>query len=228
MADPIHQFQINKLFTIAKIGPAEIAFTNSALYMILAVTVVCACLIGSGGARAVVAGRVESVWERVYELVAEMIRGATGPEGMQFFPLVFSLFAFILVANVLGLIPFAFTVTSHLIITAALALLVFLTVIIAGFWKHGVHFLKIFVPSGIPMYILPLITVMEVFSFFVRPVSHSVRLFANMLAGHITLKVFAGFVIMLGAAGVLGVLLSRPPLAPPTALPPRGVLVPVL
>ena len=228
MADPIHQFQINKLFTIAKIGPLEIAFTNSALYMILAVTVICAFLIGSTRARALVPGRLQSVSETLYEFVADMIRGATGPEGMQFFPLVFSLFAFILVANVLGLIPFAFTVTSHLIITAALALLVFLTVIIAGFWKHGVRFLKIFVPSGIPMYILPLITVMEVFSFFVRPVSHSVRLFANMLAGHITLKVFAGFVIMLGAAGVLGMFGAILPLALTIALTALELLVAVL
>src|ERR1700737_544912 len=135
MADPIHQFQINKLFTIAKIGPAEIAFTNSALYMILAVTVICAFLIVSTRARALVPGRLQSVSETLYEFVADMIRSATGPEGMQFFPLVFSLFAFILVANVMGLIPFAFTVTSHLIV--ALALLVFLTVIVVGFWKHG-------------------------------------------------------------------------------------------
>jgi F-type H+-transporting ATPase subunit a len=192
MADPIHQFQITKLFTIAKIGSAEIAFTNSALYMVLAVTVICAFLIGSTRGRALVPGRLQSVSEMLYEFVADMIRGATGPEGMQFFPLVFSLFAFILVANIMGLIPYGFTVTSHLIITVALALLVFLTAIVVGFWKNGLHFLKLFVPSGIPIYILPPITVMEVFSFFVRPVSHSVRLFANMLAGHITLKVFAG------------------------------------
>ncbi len=191
MADPIHQFQITKLFTIAKVGAAEIALTNSAVYMIVAVTVICAFLIGSTRARAPVPGRLQSVSEVLYEFVADMIRGATGPEGMQLFPLVFSLFAFILVANVMGLIPYGFTVTSHIIVTVALALLVFLTVIVVGFWKHGLRFLKIFVPSGIPMYILPLITVMEVFSFFVRPVSHSVRLFANMLAGHITLRVFA-------------------------------------
>ncbi len=228
MADPIHQFQITKLFTIAKIGPAEIAVTNSALYMVLAVTVICAFLIGSTRARALVPGRLQSVAEMLYEFVADMIRSATGPEGMQFFPLVFSLFAFILVANVMGLIPYGFTVTSHLIITVALALLVFLTVIVAGFWYHGLRFLKAFVPSGIPIYILPLITVMEVFSFFVRPVSHSVRLFANMLAGHITLKVFAGFVTMLGAAGVLGVLGATLPMALTIALTALELLVAAL
>src|SRR5258708_5197621 len=218
MADPIHQFQINKLFTIAKVGSVEIAFTNSALYMVLAVTVICSFLIGSTRARPLVPGRLQSVSETLYEFEADIIRAATGPQGMQFLPLVFSLFAFVLGANVLGLVPFAFTVTSHLIITVALALLVFLTVIVVGFWTHGLHFLRIFVPRGIPMYILPLITVMEVFSFFVRPVSHSVRLFANMLAGHITLKVFAGFVIMLGAPAVPRPLF--PPLPPPPPPPP--------
>ena len=228
MTDPIHQFQIHKLFSIAKIGSAEIAFTNSALYMIIAVTVICAFLIGSTRGRALVPGRLQSVSEMLYEFVADMIRGATGPDGMQFFPLVFSLFAFILVANTMGLIPYGFTVTSHLIITVALALLVFLTVIIAGFWKHGLHFLKLFVPSGIPIYILPLVSAIEVMSFLTRPLSHSVRLFANMLAGHITLKVFAGFVTMLGAAGILGVVGATVPMALTIALTALELLVAVL
>jgi F-type H+-transporting ATPase subunit a len=228
MADPIHQFQIHKLFTIAKVGAAEIALTNSAVYMIVAVTVICAFLIGTTRARALVPGRLQSVSEMLYEFVADMIRSATGPEGMQFFPLVFSLFAFILVANVMGLIPYGFTVTSHIIITAALALLVFLTVIVAGFWKHGLHFLKVFVPSGIPIYILPLVSAIEVMSFLTRPLSHSVRLFANMLAGHITLKVFAGFVTMLGAAGVLGWLGATLPLALTIALTALELLVAAL
>src|SRR5207248_8832582 len=127
-----------------------------------------------------------------------------GPEGARFFPLVFSLFMFILVLNVIGIIPYTFTVTSHIIITVAFALLVFFTVVIYGFWRNGPRFLKLFVPSGIPIYILPLVTFIEVMSFLSRPVSHSVRLFANMLAGHITLKVFGGFVAMLSAFGVLG------------------------
>src|ERR1051326_6019867 len=208
MFDPIHQFQIVKLFTIAKVGAQEIALTNSAIYMVVAVTVICAFLIGSTRSRALVPGRLQAVSEMLYEFLADMIRGATGPEGMQFFPLVFTLFSFILVANTMGLIPYAFTVTSHIIVTVSLALLVFLTVIIAGLWKNGLHFLRVCVPSGIPIYRLPMVVVMEVFSFFVRPVSHSVRLFANMLAGHITLKVFAGFVIMLGTAGVLELLVA--------------------
>jgi F-type H+-transporting ATPase subunit a len=228
MVDPIHQFKITKLLTIAKIGAAEIALTDSALYMIVAVTVISAFLIGSTRARALVPGRLQAVSEMLYEFVADMIRGATGPDGMQFFPLVFTLFSFILVANVMGLIPYGFTITSQIIVTVALALLVFLTVIIVGFWKNGLGFLRVFVPSGIPVYILPLVVVMEVFSFFVRPVSHSVRLFANMLAGHITLKVFAGFIIMLSAAGVLGMLGAILPFALTIALTALELLVAVL
>jgi F-type H+-transporting ATPase subunit a len=123
---------------------------------------------------------------------------------MKFFPFVFTLFMFVLFANVIGLIPYSFTVTSQLIITAALALLVFLIVVIYGFWHNGLRFLKLFVPKGVPVYILPAIVAIEVLSFLSRPVSHSVRLFANMLAGHITLQVFAGFIIMLAGFGIIG------------------------
>ena len=164
----------------------------------------------------------------LYEFVANMLRDAAGPGAMQFFPLVFSLFSFVLVANVLGLIPYSFTITSHIIITAALALLVFFTVIIAGFWKHGLRFLRVFVPSGVPIYILPLVTAMEVISFLTRPLSHSVRLFANMLAGHITVTVFASFIIMLGGAGVLGILGATVPFVLIVLLTALDLLVAVL
>jgi F-type H+-transporting ATPase subunit a len=144
---------------------------------------------------------------------------------MKFFPLVFSLFMFIVTVNVIGIIPYTFTVTSHIIITVSLALVVFLTVIVYGLYKHGLHFLKLFVPSGIPIYILPLVTFIEVLSFFSRPVSHSVRLFANMLAGHITLKVFGGFVVMLGSVGFLGALGAILPLGMTVALTALELLV---
>ena len=147
---------------------------------------------------------------------------------MRFFPLVFSIFMFILISNVVGLIPYNFTVASHLIITVALALLVFVTVLIYGFWKNGLRFLNLFVPKGIPIYILPAIVLIEVFSFFVRPVSHSVRLFANMLAGHITLKVFAGFVTMLGGFGLAGWIGAIIPLGMTVALTALELLVAVL
>jgi F-type H+-transporting ATPase subunit a len=198
MADPIHQFEITKLFTVGHIGGHEIAFTNSALFMAIAVGGIAALVIGGTSSRALVPGRIQSIAEMSYEFVANTIQSTAGTEGMKFFPLVFSLFMFILVANVIGLVPYTFTVTSHIIITASLALLVFLTVIIYGFYKNGLHFFRLFVPSGIPIYILPLIVFIEVLSFLSRPISHSVRLFANMLAGHITLKVFASFITLLG------------------------------
>jgi F-type H+-transporting ATPase subunit a len=145
---------------------------------------------------------------------------------MRFFPLVFSLFMFILVANLIGLIPYTFTVTSHIIITVSLALLVFLTVLIYGFAHNGLKFFKLFVPSGIPIFILPLVVFIEVFSFLLRPVSHSVRLFANMLAGHIALKVFAGFITLLVAGlGVVGGALAVLPLGMVVALTALELLV---
>ena len=160
--------------------------------------------------------------------MAETLRSIAGPEGMKFFPFVFSIFMFILVLNVIGIIPYTFTVTSHIIITISFALLVFLTVIIYGFWINGVHFMKLFVPTGIPIYILPLVSFIEVMSFLSRPVSHSVRLFANMLAGHITLKVFGGFVTMLGAWGLLGWFGAIVPLGLTVALTALELLVAVL
>jgi F-type H+-transporting ATPase subunit a len=204
MADPIQQFEIKKLATLGHIGGQEIAFTNSALFMLLAVAGVSALMIGATASRAVVPGRMQSVAELTYEFVADMLRSSAGKEGMKFFPLVFTLFTFILFANMLGMIPGTFTVTSHIIITVALAMVVFLTVLVYGFYKNGPKFLKLFVPSGIPIYIMPLIVLIEVISFLSRPLSHSVRLFANVFAGHITLKVFAGFIPMLAGLGVLG------------------------
>ncbi len=204
MADPIAQFEIKKIATLGQIGGHEIAFTNSSLFMVIAVAVISLLMLGTTGRRAVIPGRLQSLAELSYEFVADTLKSSTGTEGMKFFPLVFTLFMFILAVNMIGLIPGSFTVTSHIVVTAALALLVFFTVLLAGLYKHGFKFLKLFVPSGIPIYILPLITFIEVLSFLSRPISHSVRLFANMFAGHITLKVFASFVTMLGGLGAIG------------------------
>jgi F-type H+-transporting ATPase subunit a len=228
MGDPIHQFQINELFRLGKIGAWNIAFTNSALFMTLAVALITLFLLGATARRALVPGRLQSLAELSYEFVATTVRNTAGNEGMRFFPLVFSLFMFILFTNVMGLIPYGFTVASHIVITVALALLVFFTVVIYGFWRNGLHFLKLFVPSGVPILILPLVTAIEVMSFLSRPVSHSVRLFANMLAGHITLKVFAGFVVMLSAFGVAGWVGALLPLALTVALTALETLVAVL
>jgi F-type H+-transporting ATPase subunit a len=204
-ADPIHQFQITKLFTLGHIGGQEIAFTNSSAYMFASVAIISLLMIGGSAGRQLVPGRIQSMAELSYEFVASTIRSTAGSEGMKFFPLIFSLFMFICISNLIGIIPYTFTISTHLIVTAVLALVVFFTVLIYGFYKNGLKFLKIFVPSGIPIYILPLVMFIEILTFFLRPVSHSVRLFANMLAGHIALKVFAGFVAMLGVSlGAIG------------------------
>lgn len=225
MADPIHQFEIHKIFSLGHIGGQEIAFTNSSAYMFAAVGAISLLMIGGSAARSVVPGRFQSLAELTYEFVANTLKSSVGEEGMKFFPFVFSIFTFILTANLIGIIPFTFTVTSHLIVTVALALMVFLTVLLYGLYKNGFKFFKLFVPSGIPIYILPLIMVIEVISFLSRPVSHSVRLFANMLAGHITLKVFAGFVASLGALGAVGIFGATLPLAMTAALTALELLV---
>jgi F-type H+-transporting ATPase subunit a len=202
MVDPIEQFHLHKLFTIGHIGNQEIAFTNSSAYMFGSVALIALLMIGPG--RALVPSRLQSVAEISYEFVANTIRSTAGKEGMKFFPLVFTIFMFVTISNMVGAIPYNFTVASHLIVTAALAFLVFFTVLIYGFYKNGLKFLKLFVPSGIPIFILPLVVFIEIFSFFLRPVSHSVRLFANMLAGHIALAVFASFIPLLAGLGIAG------------------------
>jgi F-type H+-transporting ATPase subunit a len=204
-ADPIHQFRIIDLFPVAKIGHTEIAFTNSAAFMLAAVVGITAFLVIGTSRRSLVPSRLQSAAELSYEFVASTVRSTAGSEGMKFFPFVFTLFMFILTVNMIGLVPYTFTVTSHIIVTAALAITVFLTVLLYGLYRHGLHFFNLFVPKGVPIYILPLIIFIEILSFVSRPISHSVRLFANMLAGHITLQVFAGFIILMGGAmGAVG------------------------
>src|SRR5262249_34431789 len=160
----------------------------------LALAIIAAVTLLATRGNTLVPGRLQSAVEAIYEFMANTVRQAAGEEGMKFFPLVFSLFAFILVCNLVGLIPYTFSCTNPIIVTAALALLVIGTVIVYGFWKNGIGFLRLFVPSGVPAAMLPLLVVIEVMSFLLRPLSLSVRLFANMLAGHIALGVFAGFV----------------------------------
>jgi len=224
--DPIHQFNIENLFKIGQIGDQAIYFTNSSAFMLLAVALISALMIGGVAGRQLVPGRFQSMAEITYEFVASTVRSTAGSEGMKFFPLVFSVFMFICVSNLIGVIPYAFTLSSHIIVTAALALLVFFTVLIYGLYKNGLKFFKIFVPSGIPIFILPLVVFIEIFSFFLRPISHSVRLFANMLAGHIALKVFAGFVAMLGVSlGAIGWIGGMAPLALTVAIYALEILV---
>ncbi|MDX8499189.1 F0F1 ATP synthase subunit A [Mesorhizobium sp. VK4C] len=222
--DPIHQFQIHPIIPI-HIGGYDVSFTNSSLFMVATIIVASAFLYMSTASRSLIPGRLQSISEMAYEFVGNMLRDAAGKQGMQFFPLVFSLFMFVLVANLIGLFPYFFTVTSHIIVTFTLAILVIGTVIVYGFAKHGLGFLKLFVPHGVPGYLLPLVVAIEVISFVSRPVSLSVRLFANMLAGHITLKVFSGFVVSLSALGAVGVAGSVLPLAMAVALTALELLV---
>jgi F-type H+-transporting ATPase subunit a len=208
--NPIEQFSIHPVVPIS-VAHVDFSLTNSGLYMLLAVAL--SCLIAVIGARggSGVPGRLQALAEMSYEFIAGMVRSAAGEAGMRFFPLVFSIFFFILICNLVGLIPYSFSVTAQIVVTAALALLVFFIVVVIGIREHGTGFFKLFVPQGVPIYILPLVVAIEIFSFFVRPVSHSVRLFANMLAGHITLNVFGAFVVMLlGAGAVTGVLAVLP------------------
>jgi F-type H+-transporting ATPase subunit a len=222
--DPIHQFNIEPLFTLGHIGKHTIAITNSTVYMFVAVAIIGLLMLASG--RQLIPGRLQSIAEISYEFVATMIRSTAGSEGLKFFPLVFSLFMFICVSNLVGIIPYTFTVSSHIIVTAALALLVFFIVLFYGLYKNGLKFFKIFMPSGIPIFIAPLVIFIEVLSFFLKPISHSVRLFANMLAGHIALKVFAGFVAMLGVSlGAVGWIGGVAPLALTVALTALELLV---
>ncbi len=222
--DPIHQFQINKLVPLDFNG-VDLSFTNSSLFMVATVVVTSGFLIWSTSGRGLVPSRMQSIAEISYEFIASMLRDAAGVSGMKFFPFVFSLFMFILVANLLGMFPYFFTTTSHLIVTAALALLVFGTVLFVGFMNNGLNFLKLFVPSGVPGILMPLVVAIEVISFIARPISHSVRLFANMLAGHITLKVFAGFIVSLSSFGALGVVGSILPLVMTVAITALEFLV---
>ena len=196
--DPMHQFQIKRLVPM-EIGGYDISFTNASLWMVIVVCV--ASLVLLMGSTRIVPGRLQSIGELAYEFIANMMRDILGESGRAYFPLIFTLFMFVLVANMLGMVPYSFTVTSHIIVTFGLALAIFIGATVLGFIKHGFGYLKLFVPSGVPKAMLPIITVIEVISYFSRPISLSVRLFANMMAGHTMLKVFAGFVVAMGVLG---------------------------
>lgn len=197
---PLEQFMITRIIPI-RIGGIDASVTNSSIWMMIAVALVTLFLTLSMRGSALVPTRWQSLAELSYEFVAKMIRENVGNDGRHYFPFVFTLFMFILFANLLGMIPFSFTVTSHIVVTFALALVVFLGVTVIGFIRHGAHFLKLFVPDGVPIFLLPLMVVIEVLSYLTRPISLSVRLFANMMAGHTMMQVFGSFVVALGILG---------------------------
>ncbi|WP_084395696.1 F0F1 ATP synthase subunit A [Henriciella aquimarina] len=201
IADPMHQFEVKKLIEIGPIGGLDLSFTNASFYMLLGCVLIVAFFGMAASRGKLVPSRMQSIAEIGYGFVADMIRGAAGEEGLKFFPFIFTLFFFVFFANMLGMIPYAFTTTSHLIVTGALALLVISIVLIYGFYKNGFKFLKLFAPAGAPWPIYILLVPIEVISFVARPVTLALRLFANMLAGHIMLKLFAGFAITLASLG---------------------------
>jgi F-type H+-transporting ATPase subunit a len=224
--NPIEQFQIKDVLGGGfNLGGYDISFTNSALFMGATVATITGILLLASRKRALVPGRLQSVGEMWYGMIDNMVKNVLGEEGKPFFPLVFSLFSFVLIANMLGMFPYFFTVTSHVIVTIAMALFVVGLVVVVGIWKHGLGWFKLFVPSGVPIAILPFISLIEIISFLSRPISLGLRLFGNMLAGHIVLKVFAGFVVSLSALGLGGILGAIAPMAMAVALTALEFLV---
>ena len=200
--DPMHQFEVYPIVELPAVAGIDTSFTNSSLWMVLAVGLIGTFMLAASSRSALVPGRLQLMGEMAYKFIADMIQENIGNEGMRYFPFIFSLFMFILFCNMLGMLPYSFTVTSHLIVTFALAAAVFMLVTLVGFARHGVGFLKLFVPSGIPAILMPLLVVIELISYLTRPVSLSVRLFGNMMAGHTMLKIFGGFVVGLSSAGL--------------------------
>ena len=222
---PMQQFEIHKIIPI-EIGGYDLSFTNSSLWMMLAAGAALALMLVGVKRDGVVPGRTQSIVEIIYDFIeSKTVLAVMGESGRKFLPFVFTLFWFVFFSNFLGLIPYSFTVTSHIIVTFAMALSVFAVVLAVGFWTHGLHFFSLFVPSGAPAWIMPVIVPIEVISFLSRPISLSVRLAANMLAGHTMLKVFAGFVVtMLGAGGIMSVA-AIAPIAAGVAITALEVLV---
>ncbi len=220
MAGPLEQFEIKALVPI-RVGTLDASFTNASLFMAIAVVAVTVFVVGGMRGRALVPGRWQSMAELSYEFIAGMVRENVGSEGRRYFPFIFSLFMFILLGNLLGLVPYSFTFTSHIIVTFAMAAFVFLLVTVVAVVRHGLRFFTYFFPEGAPVAMAPLIIPIEILSYLSRPVSLSIRLFANMMAGHTMLKVFALFTVSMGVFGVA-------PLAVNVALTGFEVLVAVL
>ena len=222
--DPLHQFQIQRYLPI-NIGGLDASFSNSALYMVITVALITGLIVYGMRGRALVPSRMQSLAELFYEFVANLV----SDNARKYFPFVFSLFMFIMVGNLIGLVPGTFTFTSHIIVTFGLALTVFVFVTLLGLIKHGFHFFSLFMPSGVPMALAPILIPIEILSYLSRPVSLSIRLFANMMAGHTMLKVFGGFSVLLGGAlGVLGYTVGILPLVINIALVGFEILVAML
>ena len=199
--NPMHQFNVYRIGPEISLGNVDISFTNASLFMMISALAIISVFFAGTKRKAIVPTKIQLLTELSYTLVSKMISDTAGSKAKPYFPFVFSLFMFVLFCNMLGMLPYSFTVTSHIIVTFALAAVIFVGVTIIGFVNHGAGYLKLFIPSGVPVVLLPLIVIIEIISYLARPVSLSVRLFANMMAGHTMLKVFGGFVISLGIIG---------------------------
>ena len=199
---PLEQFVIKPIVPV-EIGGVDVSFTNSALFMTIAVVVATVFLVLGMRRSDIVPGRWQAAVELSYDFIASLLRDTVGAEGRKYFPIIFTLFMFVLLGNLLGMVPYSFTFTSHIVVTFAMAIMIFVGVTILGFVRHGMHFFSFFAPPGTPVVMLPLLVPIEIISYLSRPISLSVRLFANMLAGHTLIKVIAGFIALLGVAGVL-------------------------
>ena len=200
-SNPMQQFTVHKIGPEIKIAGVDLSFTNASLFMVISAAIIIAFLYFGSRERKIIPSKIQLITEMVYNFVAKMISDTAGSKAKPYFPFIFSLFMFVLICNMVGMLPYSFTVTSHIIVTLIMASFIFVAVTIIGFVKHGFKYLNIFVPSGVPAILLPLITIIEIISYLSRPVSLAVRLFANMMAGHTMLKVFGGFVVSLGILG---------------------------
>ncbi len=227
MASPLEQFQIKPIVPLEVAG-YDVSFTNSAAFMLLVLFLVWAFMFFGTRKASLVPGRWQSAVEVVHEFVVGMVDENIGPKGRAYVPFIFSLFVFILAANLIGLFPYSFTVTSHLAVTFAFAAFIFVMCVLIGIARHGLHWFSLFLPPGTPWFLAPLIVLIEIISFLSRPITLSVRLFANMTAGHILLKVFAGFVISLGLAGGIWAAVGVLPFAMNVALYALELLVAVV
>jgi F-type H+-transporting ATPase subunit a len=208
VANPMEQFKIEPIAPFA-IGGTDLAFTNSSLWMLIALISVSAFLFIGTAKPALIPGRMQAAVEYLYEFIRDMLRENVGKDGLRYAPLIFAVFIFVLACNLLGMVPFvhSFTPTSHIAVTFALAMIVFLLVLIVGFARHGLHFFSLFLPEGTPLFVAPLVALIEFLSFLSRPFTLAIRLFANMTAGHVLMKVFGGFVVSLGAVNIgLGII----------------------
>ena len=200
-SNPMQQFTVHKIGPEIKIAGIDLSFTNASMFMVISASIIILFLYLGSKDKSIIPSKLQLIAEMFYAFVAKMISDTAGSKAKPYFPFIFSLFMFVLFCNMVGMLPYSFTVTSHIIITLIMAMFIFIAVTVIGFIKHGFKYLSLFVPKGVPIVLLPLITVIEIISYLSRPVSLSVRLFANMMAGHTMLKVFGGFVVSLGILG---------------------------